>query len=95
MAADVERLADHLGLGRFLLLGLSMGGRVSIGFAGTRPERVERLVIVDIGPEIAPAGMERIRGAIGGSPERFTREEEAVEQVRRRRGRPRVPGIAP
>jgi pimeloyl-ACP methyl ester carboxylesterase len=83
MAGDVERLVDHLGLGRFLLLGLSMGGRVSIAFAGTHPERVERLVIVDIGPDIAPAGMERIRGAIGTAPERFTTEEEAFEYVRR------------
>ena len=83
MAADVERLADHLGLGRFLLLGLSMGGRVSIGFAGTHPERVERLIIVDIGPDIAPAGMERIRGAIGTAPERFTTQEEAFEYARR------------
>ena len=83
MAADVERLADHLGLGRFLLLGLSMGGRVSIGFAGAHPERVEQLVIVDIGPDIAPEGMERIRGTIGTAPERFTTEEEAVAYVRR------------
>lgn len=83
MAADVERLADHLGLGRFLLLGLSMGGRVSIAFAGAHPQRVERLVVVDIGPDIAPAGMERIRGAIGTAPERFSSEEEACEYVRR------------
>jgi pimeloyl-ACP methyl ester carboxylesterase len=87
MAADVERLADHLGLNRFLLLGLSMGGRVAIALAGTHPERVERLVIVDIGPDIAPAGMERVRSMIGTAPERFTSEDEACEYVRR--GNPR------
>jgi pimeloyl-ACP methyl ester carboxylesterase len=82
MAGDVERLVDHLGLGRVLLLGLSMGGRVSIAFAGMHPERVEQLVIVDIGPDIAPEGMERIRSAIGTAPERFTTEDEALEYVR-------------
>jgi pimeloyl-ACP methyl ester carboxylesterase len=83
MAADVEGLADHLELGRFRLLGLSMGGRVSIGFAGANPQRLERLVIVDIGPDIAPAGLERIRGTIGTAPERFTSQEEAVAHARR------------
>ena len=83
MAGDVERLADHLGLGRFLLLGLSMGGRVSIGFAGAHPERVERLIIVDIGPDIAPAGLERIRGSIGSTPEHFATLEEALALARR------------
>jgi esterase len=87
MAADVGRLAEHLGLDPFLLLGLSMGGRVAIALAGTHPERVERLVIVDIGPDIAPAGMERVRRTIGTAPERFTSEDEAREYVRR--GNPR------
>ncbi len=87
MAADVGRLVDHLGLGRFLLCGLSMGGRVAIAFAGMHPERVERLVIVDIGPDIAPAGMERVRSTIGTAPERFTTEDDAREYVRR--GNPR------
>jgi esterase len=87
MATDVERLADHLGLDRFLLLGLSMGGHVAIALAGALPERVERLVIVDIGPDIAPAGLERVRGMIGTAPERFASEDEAREYVRR--GNPR------
>jgi pimeloyl-ACP methyl ester carboxylesterase len=83
MSGDVERLADHLGLGRFRLLGLSMGGRVAIGFAGAHLARVERLVIVDIGPDIAPAGMERIRGGIGTAPERFATHDEAFAHARR------------
>jgi esterase len=83
MAGDVDRLADHLGLARFALLGLSMGGRVAIAFGGIHPERVERLVIVDIGPDIAPEGMERVRGMVGGAPERFATEDEALGYVRR------------
>ena len=60
-----------------------MGGRVSIAFAGAHSARVERLVIVDIGPEIAPEGMQRIRGAIGTGPDRFSTEEEAFAHARR------------
>ena len=79
MADDLAAFADALGIVRFTLLGLSMGGRVSMGFAGAYPERVERLVIVDIAPDIHPPGMTRIRGMIAGSPESIESEEWAVE----------------
>ena len=50
MAADVLALADGLGLGKFQLLGHSMGGKVAIAAALEAPERVERAVIADIAP---------------------------------------------
>jgi pimeloyl-ACP methyl ester carboxylesterase len=63
----------------FSLLGLSMGGRVAMGFAGAHPLRVERLVIVDIAPDIHPPGMARIRTMIANAPEAIESEEWAVE----------------
>ncbi|HEY7063061.1 MAG TPA: alpha/beta hydrolase [Chloroflexota bacterium] len=51
---DVERFAAALGLTRFVLVGMSMGGRNSIVYAARHPEQVEKLIIVDIGPQ-APA----------------------------------------
>src|SRR2546423_8583560 len=63
LSADVTAFADTLGLPRFSLVGLSMGGRVAIAFAGQAPRRVDRLVIVDIGPEISEAGLDP-----GGTP---------------------------
>jgi len=48
-----------------------MGGIVSIMYAGGWPERVERLVLNDIGPEIAPAGVARIQAYLAETPERF------------------------
>jgi len=78
LAADVAAFADALGLARVSLVGLSMGGRVAIGFAGQAPRRVDRLVIVDIGPEISEAGMLRVGTLMARSPELFTSLEHAL-----------------
>jgi pimeloyl-ACP methyl ester carboxylesterase len=83
MADDLAAFVDKLGLGTFTLLGLSMGGRVAIAYAGEHPHRVARLVIVDIGPDIHPAGLERIRAMMSGAPERIESEEQAVAFARR------------
>jgi len=45
--ADVMALADALGIDRFTLVGHDWGGAVAWGAALTRPDRVERLVIVN------------------------------------------------
>jgi esterase len=83
MADDLAVVADRLGLGRFTLLGLSMGGRVALAYAGAFADRLERLVIVDIGPDIHPPGLERIRGMMAGAPERIESEAQAIELIRR------------
>jgi pimeloyl-ACP methyl ester carboxylesterase len=83
MAGDLTGFVDQLGLGAFTLLGLSMGGRVAIAYAGANPARLDRLVIVDIGPEIHLPGLERIRGMMTGGPERLESEEQALEYARR------------
>ncbi len=50
MAADVVRLMDDTGLERAALVGHSMGGKVAMVAALAAPERVSRLVAVDIAP---------------------------------------------
>lgn len=52
---DLAGFADGLRMDRFSLVGHSMGGMNAIGYAARHPGRVERLVIVDIGPEIPEA----------------------------------------
>lgn len=42
---DLEAVADHLGLERFPLFGMSQGAAVAIDYATRHPERVSRLVL--------------------------------------------------
>jgi esterase len=79
---DLAALVDTLGLARFTLVGLSLGGRVGIGYAGSHPGRVERLAVVDIGPDIALAGLKRVMGMMANAPERFATKDEALAWVR-------------
>ncbi|MFT3828738.1 MAG: alpha/beta fold hydrolase [Opitutaceae bacterium] len=50
MEADVLRWMDAQGIARAALMGHSMGGKVAMALACHHPERVERLVSVDIAP---------------------------------------------
>ena len=51
---DLAAFADALDLQRFVLVGLSMGGWHSLLCTMDHADRVERIVIVDIGPEPSP-----------------------------------------
>ncbi len=82
LLGDLVAFADALGLRHLSLLALSLGGRVAINFAGHHPERVERLVVVDIGPEIAPAGRARVGTLMAAAPERFESVEETIAYMR-------------
>lgn len=76
MAADLRAFLDHLGAGRAALVGHSLGGMVALGFVAQFPERVDRLALGDIGPEVASAGVDRIQRQIRG-PDVFSDVEEA------------------
>lgn len=49
---DLEALVRHWGLGSFVLMGLSMGGHNGMAYAAAHPERVTRLVVIDIPPRM-------------------------------------------
>ncbi len=73
--AFYERLAlslcEQLGLREMAWLGTSMGGAIGLRCAaGALRGRIQRLVLNDIGPELAPAAVQRIR-AYAGSPPAF------------------------
>ncbi|KGQ69832.1 acyl-CoA esterase [Chelonobacter oris] len=50
MAEDVIRLLDWLQLDNIILIGHSMGGKTAMRVASTIPQRVEKLVVLDIAP---------------------------------------------
>jgi 3-oxoadipate enol-lactonase len=50
LTEDVVALADSLGLDRFAVVGLSLGGAIGQTLAATRPERVSALVLCCTGP---------------------------------------------
>jgi pimeloyl-ACP methyl ester carboxylesterase len=65
---DLEVLLDGLGADKVSIIGTSMGGLMAMAFAAARPERVARIVLNDVGPELDPVGLERIRAHAGRSP---------------------------
>jgi esterase len=87
MAEDLLGFLDALDLREVTLMGLSMGGIVSFVFAAAHPGRVRRLVVMDIGPEIAPAGAANVASALAAK-DTFSSEDEAFAQARASNPRP-------
>ncbi len=79
---DLEAFVARLGLNNIVLIGHSMGGINAAIYAAHHPDQVSRLVIVDIGPEIAAAGVERMQKQRASEPEAFVSEEEAIRYLK-------------
>jgi pimeloyl-ACP methyl ester carboxylesterase len=86
--ADLAALAEQLDLGRFMLMGHSMGGTNAINFAARYPERVSALIIIDSAPELDQRGLQRIRRELGETPKSFATWDEARAFIRRLHVRP-------
>jgi esterase len=78
---DVDAFVRALGLEQIVLLGLSMGGRAAFMYTIRHPDAVERLVIVDIGPEVAPSAIGRIQRGMQAH-DAFDDPEEAYQAAR-------------
>ncbi|NWI86495.1 ABHDB protein, partial [Pitta sordida] len=50
MSLDVQHLLSRMGIAKCIVLGHSMGGKTAMTLALQRPDLVERLISVDIGP---------------------------------------------
>jgi pimeloyl-ACP methyl ester carboxylesterase len=68
---DLEAVRAALGIERMALVGTSLGGLISMYYTPGHAEHVTRVVLNDIGPEIAPAGLERILAWLTGAPQAF------------------------
>lgn len=75
--SDFAGVTDALGLQKFTLIGTSMGGRIAMHYVGRHPERLERLIINDIGPD-GEAGSDRITAEAASTPDFFGSLEEGI-----------------
>jgi len=86
MSEDLAELIEDENLDKVLLMGHSMGGKTAMHFAITHPERVEKLVIVDISPKKYPVTNKDIIDALekvnlpplGGLGAKSRKEVEAI-----------------
>lgn len=79
---DLTKLLAAEGLEHMVLIGHSMGGIDAINYTLAHPERVARLVIVDIGPEINLEGLKRFQKRMATLPAAFGSEEEAARRIK-------------
>jgi len=79
--ADLALLLADAGVERMVLLGTSLGGILSMMIAATRPQAVAGVILNDVGPEVAPEGLQRIARYVGRHPP-VSNWDEAVAQVR-------------
>jgi pimeloyl-ACP methyl ester carboxylesterase len=75
-------LVDQLGLEKFAWVGTSMGGAIGLVAAASKLRaRITRLVLNDMGPQIATSALDRIRG-YAGNPSAFATVSELERYFR-------------
>jgi pimeloyl-ACP methyl ester carboxylesterase len=65
--SDVEALLAELGIQSWIAFGTSLGGIVTMLLAATTSTTIAGALLNDVGPEIEPAGLGRIRTYVGKS----------------------------
>jgi pimeloyl-ACP methyl ester carboxylesterase len=63
--ADINALLEQEGITRFIAVGTSLGGLMTMLLAMVEPARIAGAVLNDIGPVIEPEGLARIRDYVG------------------------------
>ena len=78
---DLARLLADAGVDRVILFGTSLGGILSMLIAAATPRVPAAVILNDVGPEVAPEGLQRIASYVGKhAPVRSW--QEAAEQMR-------------
>ena len=78
---DLTLLLSGLGAARIAIIGTSMGGLIALLLSMLQPQLVAGVVLNDIGPQVEPAGLERIRSYAGRAPP-VASWAQAIAQVR-------------
>ena len=79
--ADMFQLLERLQLKQVISIGTSMGGLMTMIMSSQNPDVFRAAIINDIGPEIAPEGLERIKGYVGATRD-FASWEDAAEAIK-------------
>lgn len=62
---DINHLLEQAGIERYVALGTSLGGLMTMILAMNAPERIAGALLNDVGPELDPAGLARIAAYVG------------------------------
>ena len=62
---DIGALLEEAGIERFVAVGTSLGGLMTLVMAMTMPDRIAGVLLNDIGPVIEADGLSRIKGYVG------------------------------
>ena len=62
---DIALLLEDQGIARFAVIGTSLGGLMTMVMGMIMPQRIAGAVLNDIGPQIEPAGLARIKDYVG------------------------------
>jgi len=82
MAGDLIALMDHLDIEEAHILGHSMGGKTAIQTTLNNPDRIKKLIVVDIAPKSYGRGHDEIFEAIGKVPvDKLDSRKEAEEYL--------------
>lgn len=79
-AGDVIELLDQLQIPQAIFVGTSLGGIVTMIIAATAPQRIAAAIINDVGPDVAPGGIDRILTYVGNDV-RFKSWDEAADKI--------------
>ena len=84
-AGDVIELLDQLGIAQAIFVGTSLGGLTTMVVAAMAPQRIAAAIINDVGPDVNPAGIDRILSYVGKDV-RFKSWDEAAATVAKNYG---------
>ncbi len=79
MSDDILEFCEQQQLEKVVLLGHSMGGKVAMLFALEHPDKVEKMIIVDIAPVFYEGGHEEILSAMEDAPVHTATEREEID----------------
>lgn len=82
---DMKALLDHAGVDKAILMGTSLGGLMSMIMAATMGDRIQAIIMNDIGPDLASDGISRILDYVG-QVRKFSSWEETAMAIKALQG---------